>query len=270
MLNLSLLQTKVTLSQDWQETKALLKQWLVGNEPRQLITVNPEFVLESVRNPQFKQAIESTVSVPDGIGIVWAGHYLQKTYSSTFLNIIRWIVTGAGLIFTPWRSKDVIKERITGVEVTEWLCQQEGVRAYFLGGLPGIGERAKEYLERKYPGVRIVGVNSGPLDIKTMTTEEEQKLVMDINASEANVLVIAWNAPYAQIWLYKRLGELVNIKIGIGVGGTLNFFAGTIKRSPRVFQALGLEWLWRLLREPWRVKRIVRALRFSYLVARSR
>lgn len=203
---------------------------------QQLITVNPEFVMAAQRDSHFRQAINAaTLVVADGVGVVWATRYL-----------------GAA---TP--------ERITGVDTLIALarcCAQAGYRLYLLGAAPGVAEETATRLQSLAPGLQIAGTYAG-----TPAQTEEDEIIERVRAAQADILCVAYGAPAQDLWIYRNLSRLP-VALAVGVGGAYDFISGRQRRAPRLMQSLGLEWLYRLYREPWRWRRMLALPRFALRV----
>ena len=203
---------------------------------QQIITVNPEFVMAAQRNDAFREAINSAALVlADGTGVVWATRFLGKP--------------------TP--------ERVTGIDTLPLLarrCAALGYRMYLLGAAPGIAEIAATRLQELAPGVEIAGTYAG-----SPALEEEDAIIERVRAAQADVLCVAYGAPAQDLWISRNLSRLP-VAIAIGIGGAFDFLAGRQKRAPRAMQRLGLEWLYRLYREPSRWKRMLALPRFALQV----
>ncbi|SRR5579885_3022853 len=203
---------------------------------QQVVTVNTEFVIAAQQNAEFRKAINSAaLVVADGIGIVWASR----------------------LVDAP------VPERITGVDTLVALakrCAQEGYRLYLLGAAPGVAEQAAARLQALAPGLRVAGTYAG-----SPAREEEDAIIERIRATNADVLCVAYGAPAQELWIYRNLHRLP-AALAMGVGGAYDFLSGRQKRAPRFMQRMGLEWLYRLYREPWRWRRMLAIPRFMLLV----
>jgi N-acetylglucosaminyldiphosphoundecaprenol N-acetyl-beta-D-mannosaminyltransferase len=195
---------------------------------RHVATPNPEMIVEAQRNPAFKQALQQTaLNLPDGIGLVWA---MKK------------------------RGGEV--ERVTGVDTMIALCRSlRGERVFLLGAAAGVAERAATALLREHPHLRIAGMHGG-----SPRREEEQEIIDHIHAVSPTILFVAYGAPVQDLWIARNLPKLPTVKLAMGVGGAFDFLAGIRQRAPRWMQQGGIEWLWRLLREPRRVQRIWNAV----------
>lgn len=203
---------------------------------QQIITVNPEFVMTAQHNSLFRQCInQAALVMPDGIGIVWAARYLRRP--------------------TP--------ERVTGVDTmveVAKLCAGHGYRMYLLGAAPGVAESAGERLRALAPGVSIAGSYAGSPDVA-----EEHEIIERIRASNADVLCVAYGAPAQDLWIQRNL-ELLPVALAMGVGGSFDFLTGRQQRAPHWMRKLGLEWLYRLYREPWRWRRMLALPQFALQV----
>ena len=200
-------------------------------------TVNPEFLVEAKSNSKFREILNKTkLNVCDGVGI----SLLSKLFYSTKIN------------------------RITGVETAEILCktcEKEGKSVYLIGGF-GVSIKAAESLLKRFPKLKIAGHEDG----------NPAKLSDKLIESKPDVVLVAFGAPKQEIWLNTFAKDIPSLKIGIGIGGTFDFWAGKVKRAPKFIQKIGLEWVWRLFQEPLkRGKRIFRAVFvFPYLVIRDK
>jgi len=207
--------------------------WVVdantGGSPahcRQICTVNPEFIVEAQRNPGFAAALgRADLRAPDGIGVLWAAR----------VNGVR------------------LRERVTGSDGIYRICERAAVagwRVFFLGAAPGVAERTAARLRARYPELDVVGAYSGsPAD------EEWAEIRRALAASRPDILFVAFGHPKQDIWIDAHRADLP-AAIAIGVGGAFDFVAGVTVRAPAWVQRLGLEWLYRLIREPWRWRRM--------------
>jgi N-acetylglucosaminyldiphosphoundecaprenol N-acetyl-beta-D-mannosaminyltransferase len=226
-----------------QQVLALIEQMIArrrasGNTLpcQQIVTVNTEFVVEAQHNPEFRRTInEAALVVPDGIGVVWGTHYIG----------------------TP------APERITGTDTLELLakrCAPLGYRLYLLGAAPGVAEQAAAHLQALAPGLQIAGMYAG-----SPAPTEEEAILERIRAAQADVLCVAYGAPAQDLWIRRNLSRLP-VAVAMGVGGAFDFLSGRQRRAPRLMQSLGLEWLYRLYREPWRWQRMLAIPRFLRLL----
>ena len=204
--------------------------------PHHVCTINPEFIMIAQSDPNFRHILmRADMCVPDGVGLLWAAKHLG----------------------TP------LPQRVTGsdgVPIIAERAAREGWRLYFLGAAPGVADKAADVLRARHPGLRIVGTTSG-----SPAPEEEHSLVERVNQSGADILFVAYGAPEQDKWIARNLPRL-QVKMAMGVGGAFDFTAGIIPRAPLWMQRLGLEWLFRLYLQPWRLRRMLRLPRFVLAV----
>jgi len=215
------------------KTLALARRFMAEPRLHQICTTNPEFVMAAQTDADFRRVLhEADLCLADGIGLVWAS---------------RWL--GAPL-----------PERVPGSELVYHLaelCAQKGWRLFLLGAAPGVAEQAAAIFQARYPGLIIVGTYAGSPD-----PAENEAIVQRINESRADVLFVAYGAPRQDKWIARNREALTAVRLAIGVGGSLDFVTGKAVRAPCWLQKLGLEWLHRLIKEPWRWRRMLALPRF--------
>lgn len=231
-------------------------QWSKGQKKRHIVTPNPEIVLEARENKKFRNILNnSDLSIADGIGILWASTYLNG--AKTFF---RWMETLFIIPIKPEKIKKILPERVTGTDLLQEICKQSDEKIFLLGAAPGIAEKAAEKL-----GNNIVGTYSG-----SPKPKYENEICEKINKSQAKILFVAYGAPKQELWISHNLKKLKTVKVAIGVGGAFDFVAGKRQRAPKWMQSLGLEWLYRIIQEPSRIKRIYNAtIKFPIAVFRE-
>ncbi|MDY3869310.1 MAG: WecB/TagA/CpsF family glycosyltransferase [Pyramidobacter sp.] len=205
-------------------------------EFRLVVTLNALGLYASRKDTFFRQiAAKADLTLPDGAGLVWAMRML---------------------------SLPVI-ERIAGIDYMDRLCRLaavESVPVYFLGGKPGIAQRAAENLAARHPGLKIAGVEHGYFD-----RDDSEKVANRIRTSGARLLFVALGVPAQEKWLDLYRDSLGGV-LAVGVGGSFDVFAGELKRAPAIWQKINCEWLYRLVQEPWRFKQDLRLLSFMLLI----
>src|SRR5436190_1923587 len=147
--------------------------------------------------------------------------------------------------------------RVTGVALTELIAARAAERGwsmFLLGAAPGVAERAAEALQHKYPGLRVVGCYSG-----SPRRDEEPVIRARIIAAQPTVLLVAYGHPAQELWI-ARNQPLLRVPVAIGVGGVFDYLAGEAPRAPAWMRRIGLEWLYRLIRQPQRWRRILVAV----------
>ncbi len=191
-----------------------------------VVTPNPEIV-EACREDQ--EALEAVngadLVLADGIGVVY----------------------GAKILGTP------LKGRVPGIEFAQHLMgrmAQNGKSLFLLGAKPGVAEKAAERLQGQYPGLRVAGVHDGYF-------QEDGPVLEAIRASGADVVFVCLGAPKQEKWM-RRNGEATGAHLLVGLGGCLDVFSGEVRRAPEAFQKMGLEWLYRLAKNPSRVGRMMK------------
>ncbi len=207
---------------------------------RQVATVNPEFIITARHNADFARVLAaSDLNLPDGANLVRAARMLGRPLSER--------VAGSDLI---WR----LAER--GAE-----C---GWQIFLLGAGEGVATQAAAKLSARYPALQIAGVWSG-----SPNPQDEDSIVARVNTSGAQILLVAYGAPAQDLWIARNRARL-NTRVAMGVGGAFDFIAGRLPRAPLWMQRAGLEWLFRLARQPWRIRRQLSLVEFAWLVCRAR
>lgn len=169
-----------------------------------------------------------------------------------------------GLLTVARRRGARLRERVAGVELIERLCaraSQENIALYLLGGSPGVASEAAAALQSRYPALRIVGTHDGYFE-----DDRSSAVAQEIRARGAQLLVTGLGFPRQEFWLAEHMGE-TGCGAGIGVGGSLDVISGRVRRAPDLMRRLGLEWLYRLAKEPRRWRRQLALPRFVWLVA---
>ena len=168
-----------------------------------------------------------------------------------------------GLLAVARRRGATLNERVTGVELIEHLCKQAaavGVSVYFLGSAEGVAADAAAILEARFPGLRIAGVRNG-----YFKAADVPNIVDEIRASGARLLFVGLGSPRQELWLSEHLAA-TGCGVGIGVGGSFDVIGGRVQRAPEVWRRLGLEWLYRLVKEPHRWRRQLALPQFVWLI----
>lgn len=221
-----------------------------------IVTPNPEMVVYSQKHEDFKKVLNSaSLAVPDGIGILWAAHYLSLPKAKNkFLGMLKVIGSLFQVFFKMKAIYRVFPARVTGADLLFRIVeesQKKGWRIYLLGAAPGIAGIAIDRLTKKYPKAIFAGSFAG-----TPAQTHEDELCERINSAQPDILFVAYGSPAQEEWIHRNLDKLSSAKVAIGVGGAIDFAAGKAKRAPKLLQKLGLEWFWRLLTQPRRIKRI--------------
>lgn len=205
---------------------SVFENLLRGDRLSLIATPNSEILLRASGDPVLSDILHrAELVIPDGIGILYASRILGRP----------------------------LRERVTGIDFAQnalKLSAQLGCSVYFLGGKPGIADKAAENVKLQIPGLQIAGTRHGYF------SEDEIPLIIDeINGSGAEFICVALGSPRQEQFIDAHRG-LLHAKVGIGVGGSLDIWSGTLKRAPSFYRNNGLEWLYRLKQEPSRIRRI--------------
>ncbi len=223
------------------ETLALVESYMAAPRLHQIATVNPEFVMAAQTDDEFRRVLEAAdLCLPDGVGLLYAARRYGRR----------------------------LPERVPGSELVYRLAERAAERGwplFLLGAAPGVAEAAAAILTARYPGLRVAGCYAG-----TPAVAENEALVARINASGAALLYVAYGAPQQDKWIARNRDALTTVRVAIGVGGSLDFVTGRAVRAPRWMQRVGLEWLHRLYKEPWRWRRMLALPRFAWRVLWAR
>lgn len=215
-----------------EDTVNITETFIAEKKPHLIVTANAEIVMLAGKDPDFAKILaEAALVVPDGAGVVWAAKYYGHN----------------------------MQERVTGYDLTQRLLALSakiGYKVYMFGGAPGIVEEAADTAGQTYPGINIIGIHDGFLN-----SETEAKIIADIKAKRPDILLVALGVPKQEKWIARNAGKL-NVPIAIGVGGSFDIMAGRLKRAPLWMQQSGLEWLYRLVSQPWRLIRMLALPRF--------
>lgn len=238
-----------------------LDNFILGDSPKLITTVYSEFIVFSQKDSEYFNVLNSAgLSLPDGIGIIWAAKYLNLPlfFRNRWLKIIQafWQVfyTLCAIIFAPKYIHSVIPEQISGSEFIFDICKLAQEKKYSLalyGGNNGVAKITKNILIEKYPNLKInLAQSDKPFDLTAIST---------IAQSNSDILIIAYSPPKQEKWLSWNLQKL-NIKACIGLGGTFDYIAKKRPYRPNFMHSMGLEWLWRLITQPYRLKRMWNAI----------
>lgn len=188
-----------------------------------IVAINPEKIMKAQQDESLRQLLNSaTYQIPDGIGVIIAS-----------------MLKGGS-----------IRQRVTGIDMMLQLCKEASIhqkKIFLYGAKPGIVDEAKVKLEEMFPGIQITGTLHG--------YEKDEKVITDtINGSGAEIIFVALGSPAQENWIIKHKEKLAPY-VYQGVGGSFDVISGRLNRAPAFFQKLGLEWFYRLMKEPWRWKR---------------
>ncbi len=199
-----------------------------------IVNINPEIIIKNYKNKDLIQIFNSEkYQIPDGIGIVYASKM----------------------------SKGSINQRITGIDLMNEICVESikyNSKIFLYGSKIGVADKAKEELEKKIHGINIVGTCNG--------YEKEEMVLESINKSGANILFVGLGSPKQEQFIINHRSELKSVKIFMPVGGSFDVISNSIKRAPDWIIRCNLEWLYRLIKQPRRVFRQLKLIKFIFLV----
>ncbi len=224
----------MTMDEALSRAEALLR----GDKAAYVVTPNAEIAYEALHDVQLREMLNGAdLMLPDGAGVVLASKLLR----------------------TP------VKQKVAGVDFAAGLLgvlERNGQSLYVLGGKPGIGELAAQKMLEAHPQLRIAGIADGYF-------QDEAPVIAKINASGADALFVCLGAPKQERFMVQHQQEL-HVHLMAGLGGSLDAFAGTVQRAPAWMIRLNLEWLYRLIREPKRFRRMLRLPKYLWAVMLKR
>ncbi|MDQ7826282.1 MAG: WecB/TagA/CpsF family glycosyltransferase [Candidatus Eremiobacteraeota bacterium] len=207
-----------------EETLAAIGGFIEERSSHLVVTLGTEMVMAAQKNKEFLEVLNAAHLVcADAVGIIWASKRMEKPLS----------------------------EKVAGIEILDRLAAlsyEKGWRLFFLGAAEGTAEAAVEELRKKYPEMPVAGIHHGFF-------KDDGPVIRLIKEAKPDILFIALGSPRQELWFWRHREEL-GVPVGIGVGGSFDVLSGKISRSPRWMISLGLEWLYRLYKEPWRWKRM--------------
>ena len=208
------------------EAVARARDLMAERRAAYVVTPNPEIVMLCRDDPAAMQAVQGAdLVLPDGIGVIY----------------------GAKILGTPLRAK------LPGIDFASALMAQmgqEGKSVFLLGAKPGVADMAAERLQKQYPGLKIAGTHDGYF-------KEDAPVVEAIRESGADCVFVCLGAPKQELWM-ARNGPATGAHLLCGLGGSLDVFAGTVERAPKFWSDHGLEWFYRLCKEPKRIGRMMK------------
>lgn len=210
--------------------------FLCSSTSHKIFTPNPEMLVDAQKDSLFKKILnKSDINLCDGFGIQ---------------------------LVSPGKTN-----RVTGVDFTLALCglaERMGKSIYLLGsGLDEVVGKTAEVLQKKYPNLKIAGFNKGPkiqiVDYELQAGDENNLIISDIISKSPDILLVAFGHNKQEKWIEENLPKLPPVRVAVGVGGSFDYISGKVSRAPLFLRQIGLEWMYRLIKEPRRIKRIFKA-----------
>jgi N-acetylglucosaminyldiphosphoundecaprenol N-acetyl-beta-D-mannosaminyltransferase len=243
---------KIYFGHTFDTVLTLVEGFLTDGKKHYICTTNPEFIMTAQKDPEFRDIINnSDLSLPDGAGTIFAQRYtesvlrLPKDVLFPFRAFVMGILTGV-------KGYGVYDSRIDGVGLVERICELSSKKG---NSKVDAAVKAKEKLMQKYPTLKITGATS---EFKSLTDEDGMTIDAINSAGETDFLLVAYGHPNQEKWI-SRNKDRINAKVFIGVGGTLDYISDYKTRGPKFVQKINMEWLYRLMTQPKRIKRIVSA-----------
>ena len=233
-----------------EEVLEKIKAFLNDNKQRYITTSNPEFIIKAQKDEEFKKILnEADLNIPDGIGLILASFLFKKR----------------------------LKERITGVDLMKIICSkapENNWPIFLFGAGPGVAKKAAVKLREKHKRLEIDGSSRSDFFKRfalKKSDASQKNLNSDLLRKSPLILFVALGSLKQEKWIKNNLKRMPNVKLAIGVGGAFDFISGRVKRAPEFMRKIGLEWLWRLIIQPWRIKRIFNSVFiFPYLIIKDR
>jgi N-acetylglucosaminyldiphosphoundecaprenol N-acetyl-beta-D-mannosaminyltransferase len=209
-----------------------VESFIAEKTPHIIVTANAEMIMLANQDAQLHQILgQANLVLADGIGVIWAASH----------------------------KGNPLPERVAGADLVTRLLSiaaQKGYKIYFLGAAPGVAEEAARRVITAYPGINICGISDG-----YFTEDKEPAVIAAIKAAKPDILLAGLGVPRQEKWLWQHKADL-GVPVSIGIGGVIDVLAGVVQRAPVWMQKAGLEWFYRLLKQPWRIKRMLALPRF--------
>lgn len=214
---------------DATEIKSRIKDFLSVRGGARIYTPNSLILYKTSKDARLAQLLNSgDLLLPDGIGI----------------SVVR-CLRGEG-----------VRGRITGIDTAEWIlryAEKKGLSVYLLGGKSGVAERAAERLKKTLPKLKISGTHHGYIQKR----QQNAAVIEEIRRTRADIVFVCMGFPRQEAWISSCSRALPNVRLFMGLGGSLDVWSGKLRRAPLPFRALCLEWLWRAICEPKRAAELI-------------
>lgn len=209
-----------------------------------IVSLNPEIIVMAQKDREYMNILsESDIQICDGVGIALGGSILGID----------------------------VGDRLAGSDLMEIILQNQssgGLRVLLLGGEAEVAEKLAICYQKKYPTLTFRGI-MGISDILNQTKEEEDRILSIVADYKPQILFVALGSPWQEKWIWRHKNDLKGV-VCMGVGGGFDFAIGAVKRAPQIIRAMGFEWLFRLIYQPWRIRRQTRLIEFIWLVFKQK
>lgn len=223
-----------------EQTLEVIEGYILTKSPHVVVTADSSGIVSAQSDQEFMHILRTANLVtPDSVGVLWACR----------------------------RKGRRLPGRVSGVDILGRLCDsssRSGHRIYLLGSAPGVAELAAEKLRLLYPGCNIVGTRHG-----YFPSDSDEVVANEVAEAKPDILFVAMGIPRQEKFIASTK-EIVRAPVAMGVGGSLDVFSGRVKRAPRLFQRLSLEWLWRVILNPRKVSKVLSLPRFIWMVLRDK
>lgn len=223
-----------------QQTVEYLVQAIENRQTTQVITANPIMLMTALEQPAYRAMMQrAELIVPDGAGLVWAASYVGEP----------------------------VAEKVAGIDLMHQLLaigENKAWRIFLLGASPEVIQITADKLRARYPQLQLVGVRDG-----YFTESDDAAVISQIREAAPDILLVGRSADKQEPWIDQHKAGL-GVPVIMGIGGSFDVLSGKLKRAPKIFIRLRLEWFYRLLQEPWRYRRMLLLPKFVVKVIRDK
>ena len=225
------------------ECTEVIRQALKEKKNKRIFTPNTSIVLSTLKDKEKARLINSAdLLIPDGIGLVQASRILN----------------------------DPLPQRITGIDMGEKILEianKECLSLFLLGSTKKNVSAAADNIRDKYRNIKVCGIHHGFFDINS---EYNQKLIKAISSKEPDIIFVCMGYPKQELWIDQNSHKIPSLRLSIGLGGSLDVWSGKVKRAPVIFRKLNMEWLWRMIIQPQRLKNLSDIPCFYYYILKQK
>jgi N-acetylglucosaminyldiphosphoundecaprenol N-acetyl-beta-D-mannosaminyltransferase len=251
------------------EAAARIAKLAGGSGKHHVVKPYSEFMTRAANDDNVRRMLNAAdLCLPDGVGIQWAAHYLSLRGGSARATL-QLAPSLLSMLFRPSALRWPIREPMAGVDLT-WEMLKEldraGASVFLLGGTEEEVDAARKAIEERLPSLEIAGYRDGHFAVAGRANDS---VVEQVNSASPDALLVAMGFPRQERWIADNLDRL-NVRVAVAEGGSFSFIGGTVSRAPVWMRRSGLEWLYRLGRQPSRLKRQLALPRFVWLVYRGR